>query len=40
MRIRKASTPESEHNERYRLLGVDEKVMSPRTLWCETADHE
>ena len=36
MRIRKASTPESEHRELYRLLGVDEKVMSPKTIWSET----
>ena len=40
MRIRKASTPESEHRELYRLLGVDEKIMSPKTIWSETGDHE
>lgn len=36
MRIRKASTPESEHRELYRLLGVDGKIMSPKTIWSET----
>ena len=40
MRIRKASTAESEHRELYRLLGVDEKFMSPNTFWSETGDHE
>ena len=30
LRIRKASTAESEHRELYRLLGVDEKIMSPK----------
>ena len=39
MRIRKATTAESEHRELYRLLGVDEKVMSPKTIWSETGDH-
>ena len=36
MRIRKASTPESEHRETYRLLGVNEQIMSPKTIWRET----
>ena len=36
MRLRKASTAESEHRELYRLLGVDEKIMSPKTIWSET----
>ena len=40
MRIRKASTAESEHRELYRLLGLDETIMSPKTIWSETADHE
>ena len=40
MRIRKASTPKSEHRELYRLLGVDEKIMSPKTIWSETGAHE
>ena len=40
MRIRKASTAESEHRELYRLLGVDENIMSPKTIWSEIADHE
>ena len=40
MRIRKATTAESEHRELYRLLGVDEKIMSPKTIWSETGDHE
>lgn len=40
MRIRKASTPESEHRELYRLLGVDEKIMSPKTIWSETGTSE
>ena len=40
LRIRKASTAESEHCELYRLLGVDEKIMSPKTIWSETRDHE
>ena len=35
MRIRKASTPESEHRELYRLLGVGEKIMPPKTIWSE-----
>ena len=35
MRIRKASTPESEHRELYRVLGVDEQIMSPKTIWSE-----
>ena len=39
MRIRKATTAESEHRELYRLLGLDEKVMSPKTIWSETGDH-
>ena len=39
MRIRKPSTPESEHRKLYRLLGVDEKITSPKTIWSETADH-
>ena len=37
MRIRKAPTPESEHRELYRLLGVDEKIMSPKTIWTKQA---
>jgi len=40
MRIRKATTAESEHRDLYRLLGVDEKIMSPKTIWSETGDHE
>ena len=40
MRIRKASTPESEHREWYRLLGVDAKIMSPKTIWSETGTDE
>ena len=36
MRIRKASTPESEHRELYRWLGVDEQIMSAKTIWRET----
>ena len=40
LRIRKASTAESEHRELYRMLGVDEKIMSPKTIWSEIADHE
>ena len=40
MRIRKACTAESEHRELYRLLGVDEKILSPKTIWSETGDHE
>ena len=40
MRIRKASTADSEHRELYRLLGVDEKIVSPKTIWSETGDHE
>ena len=40
MRIRKASTPESEHREWYRLLGVDTNIMSPKTIWSETGTGE
>ena len=40
MRIRKPSTAESEHRELYRLLGVDEKIVSPKTIWSETGDPE
>ena len=36
MSIRKPSTPEAEHRELYRLLGVDEKIMSPKAIWSET----
>lgn len=38
MRTRKASTPETEHREWYRMLGVDAKIMSPKTIWSETGD--
>ena len=31
---------ESEHRESYRLLGVDEKIMSPKTIWSETGSGE
>ncbi len=31
LRIRRASTPEPQHVERYELLGVPSKIMSPRT---------
>ena len=40
MRIRKPSTPESEHRELYRLLGVDANIMSPKTIRSEAGDHE
>ena len=40
LRIRKTSTVESEHRELYRMLGVDEKIMSPKTIWSEIADHK
>ena len=40
MRIRKVLTPKSEHREIYRLLGVDEKIMSPKTIWSETGAGE
>ena len=40
MRIRKASTPESERREWYRLLGVDTNIMSPKTIWSETVADE
>ena len=40
LRIRKASTAESEHRELYRLLGVDETIMSSKTIWSEIADRE
>ena len=33
LRIRKASTPESAHRELYRLLGVNEHIVSPKTIW-------
>ena len=28
------------HRELYRLLGVDEKIVSPKTIWSETGDQE
>ena len=40
MRIRKASTPESGHREIYRLLGINEQIMSPKTIWSETGTRE
>ena len=40
MRIRKASTPESEHREWYRLLGIDTKIMSPKTIRSEMGADE
>ena len=40
MRIRKASTPESEHREWYWLLGVDTNIMSPKTIRSETVAGE
>ena len=40
MRIRKPSTPESEHRELYRRLGVDAKIVSPKTIRSETGAHE
>ena len=36
MRLRKASTLESEHLGIYRLLGIDWQVMPPKTVWRET----
>ena len=36
LRIRKASTPESEHRELYRLLGISEQIVPPRKIWSET----
>ena len=36
LRIRRASTPEPEHRELYRLLGVNEHIVPPRKIWSET----
>ncbi len=35
LRIRKASTPEPEHQELYRLLGVSETIMRAKRTWTE-----
>jgi len=35
LRIRKASTPEPEHKELYRLLGVSETIVRPKKTWTE-----
>jgi len=37
LRIRKASTPEPEHLEIYRLLGLPSEVMVPKKTWSEPA---
>ncbi len=36
LRIRKASTPEPEHRELYRLLGVNETIVRPKKTWSES----
>jgi hypothetical protein len=36
LRIRKGSTPEPEHRELYRLLGVSETLMRPKKTWSES----
>jgi hypothetical protein len=35
LRIRKDSTPEPEHKELYRLLGMSETIMRPKKSWTE-----
>jgi len=35
LRIRRASTPEPQHVERYELLGVPTTIMSPRKTWSD-----
>ena len=40
LRIRKASTPESEHRELYRLLGVAEHIVAPKHTWREASAGE
>ena len=37
LRIRRASTPEPEHLEIYRLLGLPSEVMRPKKTWSEPA---
>jgi transposase len=37
LRIRKASTPEPEHLEIYRLLGLPSEIMRPKKTWSEPA---
>ena len=36
LRIRKSSTPEPEHREIYRLLGLPEQIITPVRSWSET----
>lgn len=40
LRIRKASTPEPEHRELYRLLGVNETIARPKKTWSEAGSGE
>ena len=40
LRIRKASTPEAEHRELDRLLGVTEQIVPPRQIWSEIGARE
>lgn len=40
LRIRKAATPESEHRELYRLLGVGEQIVAPKHTWREASSGE
>jgi len=37
LRIRKGSTPEPQHKQLYRLLGVPEIIMEPIKTWTEPA---
>ena len=37
LRVRKASTPEPEHRELYRLLGVSETIVRPKKTWSESS---
>jgi transposase len=37
LRIRKSSTPEPQHRELYRLLGVSSEIVAPKKTWSEPA---
>jgi transposase len=37
LRLRKASTPQPEHRDLYRLLGVSETIVRPKKTWSESS---
>ena len=39
LRIRKSSTPEPQHKELYKLLGISPEIITPKKTWSETARH-